>query len=113
MASPSVRDCLRGKHIFLTGASGFVGKCVVEKILTTVPDVAGIHVLIRPRKGSTAAHRLQAEVFESEIFGKQRTLRPDYDAFLKSKVHAIAGELTHEQCGMCCSHSKWKRIPLS
>ncbi len=47
----------------------------------------------------SAAQRMQAEVFDSEIFTKQRSQRPDFDKFLRSKVHAIAGELTHTDCG--------------
>lgn len=113
MASPgpaSIRDSLRGKHVFITGASGFVGKCLVEKLLATVPDIAGIHVLIRARAGSSgflspfhprffnpvellfsaAAERMRVEIFESQIFSRLRTLRgPAFDAELRSKVHAV------------------------
>ena len=40
-----------GRHVFITGATGFVGKVTVEKLLRSCPDVAGVHVLVRGKKG--------------------------------------------------------------
>lgn len=96
----SVRETLRGKNIFLTGASGFLGKVLLEKLLRDVPDINSVSVLIRPRKGSTALERMKAEIFDSEIFKTLRATRSDFDEFFKSKVIAVAGELTFANCGM-------------
>ncbi len=35
----SISNAFRGKHVLVTGASGFVGKCVVEKMLRDLPDI--------------------------------------------------------------------------
>jgi FlaA1/EpsC-like NDP-sugar epimerase len=37
------------KRIFLTGATGFLGKTVLYKILTSLPSVTTIYVLIRAK----------------------------------------------------------------
>jgi fatty acyl-CoA reductase len=98
----SVRDTFRGRHVFITGASGFLGKTLVEKILREVPDVGGLYLLIRPRKGFSVDERMRQEVVQSEIFTRLRAERgaADFDAFVRAKVHAVPGELTHENCGM-------------
>jgi hypothetical protein len=99
-AVPSVRETFRGKHVLITGSSGFLGKCLVEKILREIPDIGGLHLLVRPRKGFSTYERMQQEIVQSEIFTNLRAQRPDFDAFVKAKLHAVPGELTQENCGM-------------
>jgi len=43
----------RGKNIFLTGTTGFVGKVVLEKLLRAIPDFDTIYVMVRPKKSIT------------------------------------------------------------
>ena len=40
-----------GQNIFVTGASGFLGKVLLEKLLRSYPDVGNNFVLVRPRRG--------------------------------------------------------------
>jgi FlaA1/EpsC-like NDP-sugar epimerase len=35
------------RSIFITGATGFVGKVLVEKLLRSCPDIAKIYILVR------------------------------------------------------------------
>ena len=39
-----------GKTIFLTGATGFVGKVVLEKIIRVMPNIKKLFVMIRAKK---------------------------------------------------------------
>jgi alcohol-forming fatty acyl-CoA reductase len=41
-----------GKNIFVTGASGLLGKVLVEKLLWSCPAINAIHILLRGRRGS-------------------------------------------------------------
>jgi thioester reductase-like protein len=50
---------LEGQNIFMTGATGFVGKVLLEKLLRACPDVGKIFVLIRLRKGTDPSERVQ------------------------------------------------------
>ena len=50
--SISVEETLAGKHILLTGASGFLGKVWLSMILDRVPDVGRIYVLLRKKRPS-------------------------------------------------------------
>lgn len=46
------------KYIFVTGATGFLGKLLIEKLLRTCHEISGIFVLVRPKKGKDAHTRL-------------------------------------------------------
>jgi FlaA1/EpsC-like NDP-sugar epimerase len=70
--SLSIVQALRGRTVLLTGATGFLGKIILEKILRSAPDVARVYVLVRPRKGSTADERMQSEIIQSEVRGTDR-----------------------------------------
>ena len=48
-----------GKNIFMTGASGFLGKVLLEKLLRACPDVGNIFVLVRPKKGKEPTERVK------------------------------------------------------
>lgn len=46
-------------NVFVTGASGFLGKVLIEKLLRSCPDVAGIYLLIRAKRGADPNQRLE------------------------------------------------------
>jgi fatty acyl-CoA reductase len=48
----------KGKSIFITGATGFLGKCLVEKLLRSCYDLEKIYILVRQKKGQTPEQRL-------------------------------------------------------
>ncbi len=43
----TIEEFYRGKNIFITGTTGFVGKVLLEKILYALPNTGKIYVLIR------------------------------------------------------------------
>lgn len=47
---------------FVTGATGFVGKVLVEKLLRWQPHGPPLYLLIRPRQDESAQDRLHREV---------------------------------------------------
>lgn len=55
---PSIRELYSHKDVFITGATGFMGKCLVEKLLRSVPEVGRVIVLVRPKKGKTVQERV-------------------------------------------------------
>jgi len=54
-----VIEFYEGQNIFVTGATGFLGKVLLEKLLRSCPDVGNIFVLVRPKKGKEPSERIR------------------------------------------------------
>lgn len=52
--------------ILVTGATGFLGKALLEKLLRSCPRVATIFVLIRPKKNQSIEERFK-ELLENPV----------------------------------------------
>ncbi|KAG6399499.1 hypothetical protein SASPL_140980 [Salvia splendens] len=52
---------LRGKTFLITGATGFLGKVLIEKMLRTAPDVHKIFVVIKAKNKEAVEERLKNE----------------------------------------------------
>ena len=84
-----IADFFKGKSIFITGATGFMGKVLVEKLLRSCNEVKCIYVLLRPKKGLDVKSRLR-ELLDVKIFDKIRDCSPSS----LNKVLAIEGDIT-------------------
>lgn len=69
----SIREFLRGRTLVLTGATGFLAKVFLEKMLWEQPEVHKVFLIITPRGGKSAAERLREQVIgrglHSALFG--------------------------------------------
>jgi long-chain acyl-CoA synthetase len=96
----SVRETLAGKHVLLTGASGFVGKVWLAMILTCVPQVGRIYVLLRG-KGRGVRERFEKIVNESPAFGP---LHEAHDGrmseFLSQRIEVVGGDVSAPNLGI-------------
>jgi nucleoside-diphosphate-sugar epimerase len=92
---PDVRAAFAGKRILLTGATGFVAKVLLEKLIRTVPDVGGIVLLIRAGGSGDARARFEREIAASSVFDHLRAVRPAWlERFLAERVDCVTGEIT-------------------
>ncbi|XP_046980087.1 putative fatty acyl-CoA reductase CG8306 [Schistocerca americana] len=90
-----ILDFLRGKKIFLTGGTGFVGVALIEKLLRTT-EVDTIYLLMRPKKGKQIAERLQELEKNSgfECLVKECPEKPF------ARLKAVAGDVSEEGLGL-------------
>ncbi|XP_045495307.1 putative fatty acyl-CoA reductase CG5065 [Colias croceus] len=90
-----IEDFYAGKSVFITGATGFLGKLFVERLLYNCKDIDKIYILIRPKKGQDPGKRLQ-KIFDVPIFEKLKETRPED----LRKVTAIEGDITSPELGI-------------
>jgi len=95
----SVEQQFAGKHIFITGTSGFLGKVVLQRIIEEIPSVGKISILMRGNKQyPDATKRAEAEIFASKMF--EHMNRDFLNKFVKEKIVVVEGELTKSRYGM-------------
>ena len=100
------RSYYAGKTLLLTGATGLVGKALIETVLRTLPDVQRLYVLIRPRTDAvgrpvSVERRLRDDVFASAAFDALRERHgAGFEAFASAKVVPIEGELARDRLGL-------------
>ncbi|KAJ2943359.1 hypothetical protein O0L34_g12167 [Tuta absoluta] len=91
-----VRAFYSGKNFFITGGTGFVGLCLIEKILRTIPDAGKVYLLMRPKKGKEISQRLE-EFPKNPIFEKLLETNSN-DIF--NKLIPMAGDVGQENLGL-------------
>ncbi|KAI5388813.1 hypothetical protein KIW84_074467 [Lathyrus oleraceus] len=101
MNSGNMQDFFKGKTVLVTGATGFLAKVFVEKILRIQPEIQKLYLLIRASNSDLAEQRLQNEVFNIDLFRVLRAkLGEDFSSFISKKVVAIAGDVAIENLGI-------------
>ncbi|KAF4636017.1 hypothetical protein G7Y89_g2070 [Cudoniella acicularis] len=81
--------------IFLTGATGFLGKVVLEELLRRSGElqINKIIILIRPKNGKGARARLLRELIKSPCFAN---LSPQWPGL----VQVVEGDIVEANCGI-------------
>lgn len=51
LSETSIAEFYGGKNILITGATGFMGKVMVEKLLRECREVQCIYILVRMKRG--------------------------------------------------------------
>ncbi|KAK8609669.1 hypothetical protein V6N13_093085 [Hibiscus sabdariffa] len=94
-AGIGIENFLQGKVILITGATGFLTKVFVEKILRSMPGV------IRRKDKEDAKQRLKDEIVDIEIFKcvKQK-YGEQYEEFMWSKLVGVVGDVGQSNLGM-------------
>ncbi|KYM75941.1 hypothetical protein ALC53_13655 [Atta colombica] len=91
-----VTDFYNSKNIFITGGTGFVGVCLIEKLLRCCPDIKNIYLLMRSKKGKQIMERLE-ELTKNSVFNR---IREEKQTDLFKKLIAIAGDVGEENLGL-------------
>src|SRR6478736_10159127 len=66
-----IREGLDGKRIAITGATGFLGTALVERLLRAAPGCELV-LLIRPGRMRGVEQRAQREIFKNDCFDRLR-----------------------------------------
>eukprot|EP00443_Scrippsiella_acuminata_P048565 CAMPEP_0115243292 /NCGR_PEP_ID=MMETSP0270-20121206/39397_1 /TAXON_ID=71861 /ORGANISM="Scrippsiella trochoidea, Strain CCMP3099" /LENGTH=416 /DNA_ID=CAMNT_0002658393 /DNA_START=80 /DNA_END=1327 /DNA_ORIENTATION=- len=89
--------------ILLTGATGFLGKVLLERLLWDLPNVKEVRLLLRPGSHPSPAARFQSEVLVSPIFSRLEAHhggRVAFHDFVQSKIRVFPGDLACDGLGL-------------
>ena len=89
--APGIAARLSGRHVLLTGVTGFVGQALLHRLLVDVPDVS-VTVLIR-RKGSNSGRDRARSLLGKPIFADVRERAGDVDKLLEARVSVLEGDM--------------------
>ncbi len=88
-----IADTLDGARIAVTGATGFLGTALVERLLRCVPGCRLV-LIIRPGRRTPAGERARREVFRNDCFERLREeFGDEFDAEIGRRVTVIAGDV--------------------
>ncbi|XP_032590860.1 putative fatty acyl-CoA reductase CG5065 isoform X2 [Drosophila grimshawi] len=90
-----VQEYYKDKTVFITGASGFMGKVLLEKLLYSCHSLKEVIIICRPKRGKTPESRLE-EMFKLPIFQRLRDERPH----MMKKVTIYQGDVTYDLLGL-------------
>ena len=97
---PPLATALAGKRIFVTGATGFLGTALVERLLRCVPDCSVV-LLVRPGRRASAGARAQREVLRNDCFDRLRDeLGDGFDDSVGRRLVAVAGDVSTDGLGL-------------
>ncbi|KAK4709152.1 hypothetical protein R3W88_030077 [Solanum pinnatisectum] len=99
---------LEGKTIFITGATGFLAKILVEKILRVQPNVRKLFLLVRASDSKSARKRFNDEVMQTELFSvlREKIGANNLNSLIEEKVFPVAGDISFEDFGIENSEMK-------
>eukprot|EP00253_Pinus_taeda_P000855 PITA_00855 len=94
-------EFLKGKKFLITGATGFLAKVLIEKILRTQPEVGKIFLVIKANDYESALQRLKKEVMSSDLFKRiHETYGDQYEEFMMKKLVPVVGDVTRDNLGI-------------
>lgn len=90
-----IQEYYNGSKILVTGATGFLGRVLISKLLSTCPGVEKIYLLIRNKKGKKLDQRLD-DLFADVVFDKLKQECPEF----RAKVVGISGDCSLQKLGL-------------
>ncbi|XP_015647956.1 fatty acyl-CoA reductase 1 isoform X1 [Oryza sativa Japonica Group] len=101
MELAGVAERFHSRTVLITGATGFIAKLLVEKILRLQPGVKRLYLLVRAADQVSANRRVESEIMQLPIF---QPLREKYQTHFSSwfwdKVFPLAGDVSLKNFGI-------------
>lgn len=85
----NIKAWMKDKVVLISGATGFIGKVLVEKLLRDCSDISGIYILLRSKESNDVNVRFN-KYKENIIFDRIKEEQPH----LMEKLYPIRGDLT-------------------
>lgn len=99
-----VNQLFAGRSVFITGASGFIGRVLLEKLLRSYQGIKRIYILLRPKRNMPPLERLHGHVLNAPIFDKIRLMKNGQE--LLDKIVVVSGDIGQPELGISDSDMK-------
>lgn len=80
-----VQQYYKGKTVFITGASGFMGKVLLEKIMYSCTEVKEIIMICRAKRGKTPESRLE-DMYKLPVSKKWQQKNNNNDYYISNTI---------------------------
>ncbi len=95
-----IAGALAGRRVGVTGATGFLGTALVERLLRCVPDCE-VAVLVRPGRRYDAAQRTRREIIHNNCFDRLREQWGErFDSEVGRRLLVMAGDVSADGLGL-------------
>ncbi|XP_074533420.1 fatty acyl-CoA reductase 1 isoform X1 [Halichoeres trimaculatus] len=84
----NIPEYYEGKNVLITGATGFMGKVLLEKLLRSCPGVKMVYVMVRSKAGQSPQARI-TEMINCKLFERVQEEQPDF----AEKITAVNSDL--------------------
>jgi long-chain acyl-CoA synthetase len=95
-----VTHALAGRHVVVTGFTGFVAKVFVALLLEHVEDIGRITVLVRPRGRLRPARLRTEQILERSPAFRPTRRRADLADWLGERLDAVDADVEKPLCGL-------------
>lgn len=93
-------DALAGRRVAVTGATGFLGTALVERLLRSVPGCE-VAVLVRPGRRTSAPERTRREILRNDCFDRLRQqLGEGFDDEIDRRLLVMSGDVGTDGLGL-------------
>lgn len=89
-----------GRSVFITGASGFIGRVLVEKLLRCYTGIRRIYILMRSKRNESPEERLHKRLLNVPLFDQVRSMQRDGGHRLFEKIVVVPGDIGEPELGI-------------
>jgi fatty acyl-CoA reductase len=95
-----IAESLADKRVGVTGATGFLGTAIVERLMRCVPGCQVV-ALVRPSRRQDATARLRRDVLANDAFDRLRSELGDrFDSEMSARLSAVGGDVSRDGLGL-------------
>ncbi|XP_044482112.1 fatty acyl-CoA reductase 3-like [Mangifera indica] len=97
----SILQFLENKSIIVTGATGFLAKIFLEKVLRVQHNVKKLYLLLRAADAKAATHRFHNEVLAKDLFKVlKEKCGTNLNSIISEKITLVGGDISMEDLGL-------------
>jgi len=95
-----IAEALAGRRVAVTGATGFLGTALCERLLRCVPECQ-VLPLVRPGRRAGAAERVRRDILRNDAFDRLRREWGDgFEAEIARRVRPLGGDVSVDGLGL-------------